>query len=176
MKTLYLIRHAKSDWSIPGEHDMERGLAKKGLKDINMIGSYLALSGVSPDLILSSCAFRGQETSNLLAKKIDFTGPKYYFEELYLSSAELIKEMIMAQDEEYSKIFIVGHNPQLQELVYMFTQEHITKMPSLGVVAIDFDIEEWSDLKNQQGKIDFFITPKQFKHYMPKQIRAKLEL
>jgi len=72
MKTLYLIRHAKSDWSIPGESDMERGLRKKALKEIDTIGDYLAVRDISPDLILSSCALRAQETSNILAKKIKY--------------------------------------------------------------------------------------------------------
>ena len=175
MKTLYLIKHAKSDWSVPGESDMERGLTKKGLKDINTMGSYLALRGINPDAILSSCALRAQETSNILADKIEFSGPKYYLQELYLSPPELIKEIIMAQDDELSKMFIIGHNPQLSELAFMLSGEHISKLSSLAIAAIEFDIEEWSELEDKQGKIDFFITPKQFKHYMPKQIRAVLE-
>ena len=176
MKTLYLIKHAKSDWSVPGESDMERGLTKKGLKDINTIGSYLALRGVVPDAILSSCALRAQETSNVLAQKIEFSGSKYYLQELYLSPPELIKEIIMAQDDEFSKMFIVGHNPQLSELVFMLSGEHVSKMPSLGVVAIEFDIKEWDELEEKQGKIEFFISPKQFKYYMPKQIRTTLDI
>ena len=176
MKTLYLIKHAKSDWSVPGESDMERGLTKKGLKDINTMGSYLSLRGVVPDTILSSCALRAQETSNILADKIEFSGPKYYLQELYLSSAELIKEIVMAQDDQFSKMFIVGHNPQLSELVFMLSSEHVSKMPSLGIVAMEFDIQEWNELDEKQGKVEFFINPKQFKYYMPKQIRTVLEI
>ena len=68
MKTLYLIKHAKSDWSVPGESDMERDITNKGLKHINTMGSYLSLRGIHPDAILSSCALRAQETSNILAE------------------------------------------------------------------------------------------------------------
>ncbi len=175
MKTLYLIKHAKSDWSVPGESDMERGLTKKGLKSIKTISSYLSISGNQPDVILSSCSLRAQETTNILAENIKFTGPKYYLQDLYSSSPELIKEIIMAQDDKLSKMFIVGHNPQISELVFMLTDEHIGKMPSLGVIAIDFDIETWSELEEKKGEIDFFINPKQFKYYMPKQIRTNLE-
>ena len=175
MKTLYLIKHAKSDWSVPGESDMERGITKKGLKHIKTMGSYLFLRGIKPDVILSSCALRAQETSNILAEKIDFSGPKHYLQELYLSPPELIKEIIMAQDDELSSMFIIGHNPQLSELVFMLSGEHIAKMPSLGIVAVEFDIQEWSELEEKQGTIEFFISPKQFKYYMPKQIRTTLE-
>ncbi|WP_324171269.1 SixA phosphatase family protein [Sulfurimonas sp.] len=176
MKTLYLIKHAKSDWSVPGESDMERDITKKGLKHINTMGSYLTLRGVNPDVILSSCALRAQETSNILAEKINFSGPKYFLQELYLSPPELIKEIIIAQDDEHSEMFIVGHNPQLSELVFMLSGEHIAKMPSLAIVAIKFDIQEWSELEDKQGEIDFFISPKQFKYYMPKQIRVTLKV
>ena len=175
MKTLYLIRDAKSDWSVPGESDMERDITKKGLKHINTMASYLTLRGIKPDVILSSCALRAQETTNILASNMKFTGLKYYLQELYLSPPELIKEIIMAQDDKFSEMFIIGHNPQLSELVFILSAEHIAKMPSLAIVAIKFDIQEWSELEDKQGEIEFFITPKQFKYYMPKQIRTTLE-
>ncbi len=172
MKTLYLIKHAKSDWSTPDTSDIERGTTKKGFKDINTIGSYLALRGINPDLILSSCSLRTQETTDALAKRIDFIGKKYYLQELYLTSPQEIKELIMVQDDEINSMFIVGHNPQLSELANILADEHVSKIPSLGVVAIDFDIQEWSELEDKKGQIDFFIFPKQFKYYMPKQIRT----
>jgi len=175
MKTLYLIRHAKSDWSIPGESDMERGLRKKAFKEINKMGTYLALRDISPDLILSSCAFRAQETTNILAEKINFLGPKYYLEDLYSSSPELIKEIIMAQGDEYSKIFMVGHNHQIRELIFMLSAQHIKKIPSLGMAAIEFDIQSWEELENTKGNLDFFITPNKFTYYMPKQVEGVLK-
>jgi len=174
MKTIYLIKHAKSKWSEPDISDVERDISKKGKKDVNAIGSYLSLRGVLPDAILSSCALRAARTSDLLAKKIEYRGTISYLEELYLTSPEQIKEIVMAQDDELETIFVVGHNPQLTELVNSLSDERISKLPSLGVVAIDFDVEEWSELEDTKGQIDFFIYPKQFKYYMPKQIRTTL--
>ncbi len=171
MKFIYLIRHAKSDWSVPGESDIERGITKKGLKQINMMGSYLDLRAMHPDLILSSCALRAQETTNILAKKIGFLGPKYYLKDLYSSSAELVKEILIEQDDSLSKMYLVGHNPQLGELAFMLSEEHIGKMPSLAIARIKFDITKWSELENTKGEIEFFISPKQFKYYMPKRIQ-----
>jgi len=175
MKTLYLIRHAKSDWSIPGESDMERGLRKKALKEIDTMGDYLTVRDIFPDLILSSCALRAQETSNILAKKIKYFGPKHYLEDLYSSSPELIKDIIMAQDDEYSNIFIIGHNHQLRELIFMLSNQHIEKIPSLGIAAIEFDIQSWEELEDIKGKLDFFITPNKFTYYMPKQAEGVLK-
>jgi phosphohistidine phosphatase len=71
-------------------------------------------------------------------------------------------------------MFIVGHNPQLHELANSLITEHISKFPSLGIISINFNIKEWSEILNQKGEIDFFIFPKQFKYYMPKQIRSNL--
>jgi len=175
MKTLYLIRHAKSGWSKPDTRDFERALAKRGKKDLNTIGSYLLLKGIKPDIILSSCALRAQQTTDILTQKINFNGEKHYLEELYLSSLEEMKEIIMIQDDGIDTMFIVGHNPQLHELANSFIDEHIDKLPTLGVIAIDFDISKWSDIENVKGKLDFFIFPKQFKYYMPRQIRGLME-
>ena len=176
MKILYLIRHAKSGWSVPNTSDFERTVSKKGKKDINTIGSYLSLIGVKPQLILSSCALRAQETTDLLAQKIAFSGEKYYLEELYLTGVNDIREIISIQDETVESIFIIGHNPQLHELANTLIDEHISKFPSLGVIAINFDITSWDKIKDTKGDIDFFIFPKQFKYYMPKQIRVKLNV
>ncbi|MEA1891440.1 MAG: histidine phosphatase [Campylobacterota bacterium] len=176
MKTLYLIRDAKSDWTTPDTRDFERSLTKKGKKDVKTIGSYFLLRGISPDLILSSFSLRSQETSDLLAKVIDSDAKKLYMEEFYMKPVENMKEIIMAQDNSVDKLFVIGHNPQISEIINMINDEHVNKVPSMGVVAVDFEIKEWSELENTKGKIDFFIFPKQFKYYMPKQIRASLPL
>ncbi|MEN8146965.1 MAG: histidine phosphatase family protein [Campylobacterota bacterium] len=176
MKTLYLIRHAKSDWQDPGSSDFERGLTQKGLKDIKTMGSYLKLRGTSPDLVIASCSLRTQETADALADMLDYEGPRHYLQELYLTPPETLKETLMLEENNFESIMVVSHNPQVTDLANMLTDEHISKIPTLGIVAINFNIEEWSELEDAEGEIDFFITPKQFKYYMPKQIRATLEL
>ncbi|MGB5964952.1 MAG: histidine phosphatase family protein [Sulfurimonadaceae bacterium] len=176
MKTLYLIRHAKSDWQDPGASDFERGLTKKGQRDINTMGSYLKLRGILPDLVLASCSLRTQETADGLADRLAFEGPRHYLQELYLSQPETLKETLMLEENHFDSILVVSHNPQVTELANMLTEEHISKIPALGIVAINFDIDEWSELEEAQGEIDFFIYPKQFQYYMPKQIRAVLDL
>ncbi len=134
----------------------------------------MKLRRILPDMVISSCSLRTQETADQLADKLKFEGPRYYLKELYLTSPERLKEMLMMQEKQFESILVVGHNPQVTELVNMLTEEHISKIPTVGVVAIKFDIEEWSELEEAQGEIDFFIYPKQFKYYMPKQIRAVL--
>jgi phosphohistidine phosphatase len=174
MKTLYLIRHAKAGWNEPDTSDFERKISKKGKKDINTMGSYLSLVGIKPQLILSSCALRAQETSDLLGDKIGYDGKTHYLQELYLTAVDVIREIISIQEDDIDSMFIIGHNPQLHELANSLIDDHISKFPSLGVIALNFDITSWSDIYDVKGEIDFFIFPKQFKYYMPKQIRAKL--
>jgi len=170
-----LIHHAKSDWEEPGASDYERGLTERGYQDINTIGSYLLLRGVLPDLILSSSALRTQETADKLAEKLGFEGPLLYLSELYFTPPETIMETLQLQEDDAETIFVVGHNPQLTGFANMLTEEHISKIPTMGVVAMTFDIDSWQALEEQKGEIDFFIFPKQFEYYMPNQIRAVLD-
>jgi phosphohistidine phosphatase len=134
----------------------------------------MKLRGVKPDIILSSCARRTQETADMLAKKLEFDGPTSYMQELYFTDTETLKQIIMLQDTEAENIFIVGHNPQITDMANALIDEHISKIPTMGVVAIVFDIDLWSEIEHTKGKMDFFIYPKQFQYYIPNQIRAIL--
>ena len=172
MKTLYLIRHAKSDWSNGDLADFERGLNKRGYKDLKMMSSYLALKRVKPDIILSSMALRAQETADTLAKKVEYEDTIHYMEALYRTGYESLLNTIALQDKKDQIIFIIAHNPELTELANVLVKENIMKIPTLGVLAIKFKIDTWEEIKETKGKLDFFIHPKQFKYYVPRQIQA----
>lgn len=129
-----------------------------------------------PDLVIASCSLRTQETADGLADKLEFSGQRDYLQELYLTPPETLKETLMLQENQFESILVVSHNPQVTDLANMLTNEHVSKIPSLGIVAIAFDIDEWQDLEEAKGEIDFFIYPKQFKYYLPNQIRAVLDL
>jgi phosphohistidine phosphatase len=129
-----------------------------------------------PGLILSSCASRAQETSDMLSEILGYTGRTNYLQELYYTPTDVMKEILLMLDDEIDTVFVIGHNPQLTDMVNLLVDDHIAKIPTMGVVAINFDITQWSDLSRIKGELDFFIYPKQFKYYVPKQIRAVLEL
>ena len=175
MKTIYLVRNAKAESFSGTVYDYERGLRKQGLKDIKTIGSYLLLQGIVPSVILSSYALRAQETATYLSEIIGFNGERHFLEELYFSSYEEILKIIMAQNDKYKSILIIGHNPNINELSNALAKEYISKIPAMGVVSLQFDTDSWSTLEENKGKIDFFIYPKQFKYYMPRQIRTLLD-
>jgi len=175
IKTLYLIRHAKSNWKDGRKWDFLRGLNKRGLHDLETMSSYIALRKIKPDIILSSCALRTQFTADALAEKIGYNGRIYYMKELYLTRPEMVLNVLSTQEDQYESMFFIGHNPVLTELVNMFINDEFTKFPTLGIFALKLDINSWKEIVEvRNAEIDFFIFPKQFKYYMPKQIRATL--
>jgi len=96
--------------------------------------------------------------------------------ELYMVRPEVVMDTISLQDDRYTDIFLVGHNPSLSEIINHLVEDKFQKLPTMGVVAIKLDIESWSEIKDTEGILDFFISPKQFKYYVPKQIRTKINL
>jgi len=138
------------------------------------MGSYLALQNIKPDLILSSASLRTQLTADGLAEQMKYDGPIEYMDELYLTKAEMIVNVLSLQEDKYDTIFIVGHNPSFTELIKNFQDENFMKLPTLGIVAMELDIDSWADIEGGRGKIKSFISPKQFRYYIPKQIRDTL--
>ncbi|MGW8168975.1 MAG: SixA phosphatase family protein [Sulfurovaceae bacterium] len=163
MKTLYLIRHAKSDWSEENKADLDRGLSKRGSKDLKAMGSYLLKKKIKPDLILSSPALRAKLTAKKISKKIKYDKDIKYIDKLYMPDSETILDILSDQKDKNKKIFLVNHNPALTELANMLTDENIDNIPTLGIVAIKFDIKKWKDIKETKGKMDLFIYPKLLK-------------
>ena len=172
IKTIYLIRHAKSGWSDPKARDFERGVKKRGKKDIKTIANYLKLNNITPDIILSSSALRAQITSEKIANTIGYNGKVHYMNELYSSDPETIVNILSLQDDDDNSIFVVGHNPTLTELANFLAKEDIKKIPTSGVVAIKFDIDSWEEIDENSGDLDFMIYPNLFRYYMPRQIRT----
>ena len=136
----------------------------------------MSLQQLKPDLMLSSLALRAQTTAIQLSEQIDYDGKIHYMEELYNTRPEIILEVLTLQDDSYETIFLIGHNPELTEFANFLIEDNFAKLPTLGVLAINLNIDTWDEVSENSGKVDFFIQPKQFKYYMPKQIRAVLEL
>jgi len=176
IKTLYLIRHAKSDWKDAKLSDFERGLSRQGKKDLKSMGSYIALAGVEPNLVLSSCALRAQMTVDGIVDRLEYSGKIHYINELYMEKPKTLLNVITLQDDQYDKMMVVGHNPELTELANIFLKEHIHKLPTLGLIEIQFDIESWEEIHDTQGELGLFIYPNQFKYYIPKKIREGLQI
>lgn len=162
MKTLYIIRHAKSDWSDPMLEDFDRGLNKRGKKSIPVMGEALRDHDVKPELIISSTAKRALLTAQGLAKELKYKKKIEEEVSLYLCEKEQWLETIASIDDKYDSVFIVGHNPEITDLVNSLIDDYIDNIPTLGIVAFKVASKKWKKFSAEKIKMDFFIYPKMF--------------
>ena len=162
MKTLYLVRHAKSSWKNPGCSDIERPLNKRGKRDAPLMGNKLKEKGIIPGLIVTSPAKRAANTAKTIAVEIGFSEKEILINEnIYeASSAELIN-VIHNFDNKYNSIMMFGHNPAFTMLNNYLTDHYIDNIPTCGVVGIQFN-SSWKSVQSGSGKSLFFIYPKMF--------------
>ncbi len=164
MKRIYIIRHAKSSWSDLSLDDFDRPLKKRGKEDIKNIAQWLKKEGIKPDKVISSPAKRAVKTLKILETVLNIKKNIINFDKnIYEAHVGYLIKMIEKLDNRYNNVFIIGHNPSLSELSEYFTDTIITNIPTSGVMAIEFEIKKWSEIKNKKGKILFFIYPKKLK-------------
>lgn len=161
MKTLCIVRHAKSDWKQTGQKDTERGLLPRGVEKTKLILTFLRSKGIKPDLILSSHAVRAKETARLLADGLDYPEKKIKIDKcIYASHEEIILDLLTETDDSVDTLIIVGHNPEFTNLSNLFIDNPIEYLPTSGVVSVSFKTKHWEDIGKTPGIFNFFIYPK----------------
>ena len=163
MKTLHLLRHAKSAWDQPGLADRERPLNKRGQRDAPRMGAALAAQ-LAPMSCAVSPARRAQLTLEGLCNGWPALGECQHYteEDLYTFSADDLVEWIAAQDEHHQALFLIGHNPALTELVNELVGEVvIDNLPTAGYAELALDIDRWSDLREGCAVLQYSLFPKQ---------------
>lgn len=163
MKQLYLIRHAKSDWSNPSLDDFDRGLSPRGKRDIKLMANSLKEKKIEPDYILCSLAKRAKRTAKGLLEHAKINKKIVYKKDLYFSTPDHIIEVIQTIDDKHKNVFLFGHNPELTELAILLLDEPIENVPTLGIMGLQIDIKSWKKFKPQNVRLDFFIYPKLFR-------------
>ena len=144
MKTLLLVRHAKSSRDDPTIADRDRPLNDRGLRDASKMGERLATRDVDPDLIISSSAVRALATAQMMAKKLDYKAKDIAADDrIYASSPKALLEVIHGLDEKLKCVMLVGHNPEMSELAHRLASE-ITDMATCAVAEFRFDIKSWT--------------------------------
>ena len=165
-KNIILVRHGKSDWSIPGQKDFERTLNQRGLVDAPRMGNELAKLNINPSHIVSSPAFRAKATAEFVAEQLNFDIDNIEFiHDLYEASSRNVLSVINQFDNSHSTIMIFGHNPTFTHIAEYFTKEYIGNIPTCGAVNIEFEVEDWALISGQTGRLKFFIYPKMFFEY-----------
>ena len=163
MKTLYLVRHAKSDWSDASLDDFDRPLNKRGRNNAPLMGRILREKGVTPDLIVSSPALRTITTAQLLAREIGYVQEKIVTDkQIYEASVKTLIKVISKQQASRLALMLVGHNPGLTDFANHVSDFDADNVPTTGVVFIQFAMDDWRNLESTTGKVVFFHYPKEF--------------
>jgi phosphohistidine phosphatase len=166
MKTLFLLRHAKSDWGGPAVSDFDRPLNARGRKAARAMGRELRLRGLAAERILASPAARVVETLALVAEGYGGRMPVDYDQRLYLAPAEALLDFVRASDDAHERLLIVGHNPGLEQLATMLAQPGdlragvAEKFPTGALTRIALSAEVWRDVAPGGGGLDLFLRPR----------------
>jgi phosphohistidine phosphatase len=160
MKTLVLVRHAKSAWGDPTLADHDRPLNDRGRRDAPEMGRRLRERGTSPDAILSSTAVRARTTAEAIAASLGLEPASVSLDErLYGSSPDTILGVVAELDEAVSTALVVAHDPGLSDLAYRLSGE-IEHMPTCAVAEFRFAAWTWAELAESEPVEVRFDTPR----------------
>ena len=160
MKTLYLVRHAKSSKDDPSLADRDRPLDERGERDAPKMGQRLAERGAKPALIVTSPALRARATAQLIAKALGYPlGDIVLSDRLYASTPDALLAVTRALDDSVRSVMLVGHNPEMSELAHRLASE-IIDMPTCAVAEFRFDAKSWSQIGQVEPDKVSFDHPK----------------
>ena len=164
LKTLLVLRHAKSSWKDTGLEDHERPLNQRGQRDAPGMGRLIRERGLIPDLIISSDAVRARLTAAAVAETAQYAGEIRLEPRLYGASVDEILAVLRTVEGKNAKtVMIVGHNPGLEELVAQLTGEP-HDFPTAALAQIALPIDRWRDLSDStRGKLLGLWRPKELK-------------
>lgn len=160
MKTLFVLRHAKSSWDDPLLADFERPLNERGLRAAPFMGKYLKKQTLSPSLIISSPATRARQTAELVSEAGEFAGDLTFDGRIYEASTGELRQVISEVRDDFDSVMIVGHNPAMEGIVRYFGGKS-EAMPTAAIAVIDLDVKRWSDLDAKRGTLRLILRPKE---------------
>lgn len=158
MKTLFLIRHAKSSWDEPVE-DFDRSLNRRGKENAKSMGKRLKKYQIKPDLVYSSPAKRAKMTAKTLCEELDCDDKIVYIDHLYAALPETLLDTIRHAPGKVDTLFLIAHNPGLNELAYELVgfEENLV---TTGVLHLQFDTASWNDIDPSNAVLKNVYFPK----------------
>jgi phosphohistidine phosphatase len=165
MKTLLILRHAKSSWKDDTLPDQDRPLNKRGKAEAPRMGRLLRDQDLVPDLILSSDARRARATAEMVAEESRFEGEITFLRELYAAEPEAYLDALATMGGDAACVMVVGHNPGLEELLQELTGEYLP-LPTAALAQVNLPLSRWSDINTDleaagiQGKLVNLWSPK----------------
>ncbi|CAN0474488.1 unnamed protein product [Discosporangium mesarthrocarpum] len=161
MKTLFLLRHAKSSWDDPDLKDFERPLNKRGREDIPVMAARFRERQSQLDCVICSPALRARTTATLMAGDLGFPVEDVVSNpELYFAGAGMFLKAAGQFDDECDAAMVVGHNPAITEFANAMANTEIDNIPTCGLVEISLPINSWSDVAFGVGALVEFDFPK----------------
>jgi phosphohistidine phosphatase len=160
MKTLLIMRHAKSSWDNPDLADHDRPLNSRGLRDAPAMGQRLVEAGLSPQRILASDATRAVQTAQLVAGACGYRGAVAYLADLYAAPPAAYLSALAALPDDVDTAMVVGHNPGLEDLVQQLCGG-ANAMPTAAIAHVQLAINTWPEvLQRPAGKLQKVWKPK----------------
>jgi len=153
------MRHGKAEDGFD-KSDFERDLQSKGIKKTEKIAHFLLEKKAHPQLILASMAFRTLQTAELIRKTLEL--PKQIIQEeknLYLASSNSMLNALFAVDDNIDELLLVGHNPGISSLATYLSDSDIDWMSTSSVIAVDLNIDHWTDIPDASKKLLYYIKP-----------------
>ena len=168
MHTVYLLRHAKSDWSDQTLPDHARPLAPRGRRDAQRIAKHLRRRGIEPTLVLCSSAARTRETLDLVGPALG-AAPAQIEDGLYAAAPDELLERLRALPEQSASVLVIGHNPGLHELALVLATPSRTrgrleaKFPTAALATLAVTHATWAELAAGGADLTAFVVPKQLR-------------
>jgi len=165
MKTVILIRHAKTEEWSPEKNDFERRLKSRGKSDSKLIAELLKKEGIIPDHVISSPAHRAMETAEIFCEILDYPESAIQEEQdLYDGiSTQSFLNLLAGIDQSKETVFVIGHNPNIYYLAANLVHQSIHEMPTCSTLIIQFDVNRWNQLAAREGDIINHFIPKNYR-------------
>jgi phosphohistidine phosphatase len=158
MKTLTLIRHAKSSWDLP-MIDKNRPLSSRGVQDAHLVSQAFKKMMPGTFLVWSSTAKRAKETAVIFAENLNWPFDRVVLkDELYTFDKRDLERIVKSIDSGYENVIIFGHNEAISDFVHNFAHSEIGHVPTCGVVSIQWNVNQWSEI--DRGNVVFSLFPR----------------
>ncbi|MEO5976706.1 MAG: histidine phosphatase family protein [Chryseolinea sp.] len=157
---LYLLRHAESAEKQMGQHDRERELTQRGVREASLMGAYLLKENTKFDAVHCSSASRARSTAVVLAESMKIEGEKIdEHDELYDASTRTFFEFITQFNDDEQIILCIGHNPVISYLAESLTKSEIGEMPPAGLAVLKFASDQWKDILPGTAELQNYVYP-----------------
>ena len=160
MRTLYLLRHAKSSWKETNLADFDRPLNGRGRKASETVGSFLKDKEINLDLVVSSPAVRARQTIELVLRAAKMKPELRLDERIYEATTERLLEVVSQLENEHKAVLLVGHNPGMQELLSLLTGQS-EDYPTAALTKVAFKNLKWAEVGSKKGSLEWIVKPKE---------------